>query len=250
MKKLILFPTLLIFACSGDDSSDNNSINYKLVDTYQYSYVDNDPNSNNFGNLYEGVVSYSYDGNKLLNITDDESGEFVNYTYNEDNLISAVYPSGGDVAEFEYDNQGRISVYTYTDVDDHSPGQPEVDVANFAYNQDGSVVQTWQGGVGQSGSPFFFDQNGNITTAMEENYTYDNKNNPFKNILGHSFFVNFWYQTIYSLGAGINNNMITAGNENNIFFYTYDDDDYPITINSPNGYNYQSNIQINITYTN
>ena len=259
MKNILLLSALLIFACSGDDSSDNNSSNYKLVDTYQYSYVDNDQGSDNFGNLYEGVVSYNYDGNKLLNVTDDESGVLVNYTYNEDNLISAVYFSGGDVAEFEYDNQGRLSVYTYTDVDDYPPGQPGIDVANFVYNQDGSVVQTWQG-EGQSTYTFLFDQNGNITKTInpdawdgntEKNYTYDNKNNPFKNILGHSFFVNIWYQAILpSLGLGINNNVITAENENNIFFYTYDEDDYPISINSPNGSDYKSNIQINITYTN
>ena len=48
----------------------------------------------------------------------------------------------------------------------------------------------------------------------------------------------------------VNNNVITAENENNIFFYTYDEDDYPISINSPNGSDYKSNIQINITYTN
>ena len=125
----------------------------------------------------------------LLNVTDDESGVLVNYTYNEDNLISAVYASGGDVAEFEYDNQGRLSVYTYTDVDDYPPGQPGIDVANLVYNQDGSVVQTWQG-EGQSTGTILFDQNGNITKTInpdawdgniEKNYTYDNKNNPFKN---------------------------------------------------------------------
>ena len=71
MKKLLLLSALLIFACSSDDSSDkndDNSNNYKLVETYQYSYVNNDPNSNNFGNLYEGTISYSYDGNKLYNL--------------------------------------------------------------------------------------------------------------------------------------------------------------------------------------
>ena len=81
------------------------------------------------------------------------------------------------------------------------------------------------------------------------NYTYDNKNNPFKNISGNGFFINIWFQGL-NLYPSINNNIVTAENENNIFFYTYDEDDYPISFNSPNGFNYKSNIQVNITYTN
>ena len=261
MKKLLLPSALLIFACSGDDGSDNNdnSNNYKLVDTYQYSYVNNDPGSSNFGNLYEGILSYNYDGNKLLNITyTAENGNGItNYTYNDNNQISGVYLSGGDVGEAEYDNQGRLVTWTYTDVDDNPIGNPSISVANFVYNQDGSVVQTWQG-EGQSTYTHSFDQNGNITTIInpdawdgntEKNYTYDNKNNPFKNILGNSFFINAWFKPVV-LYIGTNNNVITAENENNIFFYTYDEDDYPISFNSPNGVDYRSNIQVNITYTN
>ena len=262
MKKLLLLSALLIFACSSDDSSDtndDNSNNYKLVETYQYSYVNNDPNSDNFGNLYEMTASYSYDGNKLLNITisnNNDSG-IVNYTYNDNNQISGVYYSGGDVGEAEYDNQGRLVIWTYTDVDDNPNGNPSISVANFVHNQDGSVVQTWQE-EGQSTYTYSFDQNDNITTIInpyawdgntEKNYTYDNKNNPFKNILGNSFFINIWFQGL-NLHPSINNNIITAENENNIFFYTYDEDNYPISFNSPNGFNYKSNIQVNITYTN
>ena len=259
MKKLLLLSALLIFACSSDDGSDNNdnSNNYKLVDTYQYSYVNNDPDSSNFGNFYEGIVSYNYDGNKLLNITSQaENGNGItNYTYNDNNQISGVYYSDGDVLEAEYDNQGRLVTWTYTDVDDNPIGNPSISVANFVYNQDGSVVQTWQGGQSYT---YLFDQNGNITTIInpdewdgntERNFTYDNKNNPFKNISGNGFFINIWFQGL-NLYPSINNNIITAENENNIFFYTYDEDDYPISFNSPNGFDYKSNIQVNITYTN
>ena len=259
MKKLLLLSALLIFACSSDDGSDNNdnSNNYKLVDTYQYSYVNNDPDSSNFGNFYEGIVSYNYDGNKLLNITSQaENGNGItNYTYNDNNQISGVYYSDGDVLEAEYDNQGRLVTWTYTEVDDN-PSNPFIDVTNFVYNQDGSVVATTQG-EGQSTTTFLLDQNGNITTIIdpdawdgntERNFTYDNKNNPFKNILGNSFLINNTYNPF--LYTGVNNNVITSENENNIFFYTYDEDDYPISFNSPNGSYYRSNIQVNITYTN
>lgn len=260
MKRFLILTTILLFACSSDDSSDTNDDNlnnYKLVETYQYSYVNNDPNSNNFGNLYETTASYSYDGNKLLNITisNNNGSGIVNYTYNENNKISGVYFAGGDVGEAEYDNQGRLVTWTYTDVDDYPVGNPSISVANFVYNQDNSVVQTWSSG---SSFTYLFDQNGNVSSVInpnswggntEKNYTYDNKNNPFKNILGNNFFINNWFQGL-NLSPSINNNIVTAENENNIFFYTYDEDDYPISFNSPNGFDYKSNIQVNITYTN
>ena len=60
--------------------------------------------------------------------------------------------------------------------------------------------------------------------------------------------MNIWFNPLNI--SALNNNIITAENENNIFFYTYDDDDYPISLNSPNGFDYKSNIQATITYTN
>jgi hypothetical protein len=255
MKKLLLLSALLIFACSSDDTNDtnDNTNNIKLVDTYQISYADNDSGSTN---LIEQTFTYNYDGNKLLNISFQNS-IVNNYTYNDNNQMSGVYNSGGDFGEADYDNQGRLVVWTYTDVDDNPPGNPSISVANFVYNQDGSVVQTWQGN-GQTSYTFLFDQNENITTIIstttngtntEKHYTYDNKNNPFKNILGNNFFLRNWFQGL-RLSYGKNNNVLTAQNENNIFFYTYDDDDFPTSINSPNGYDDKSNIQVNITYTN
>ena len=98
-----------------------------------------------------------------------------------------MYFSGGDFGEADYDNQGRLVVWTYNDVDDNPPGNPSISVANFVYNQDGSVVQTWQGD-GQTSYTYLFDQNENITTIIstmnipynvtntESHYTYDNCN--------------------------------------------------------------------------
>ena len=247
MKKLLLLSALLILACSGgDDISDNNSSNYKLVDTINISWIDNETDP---PTQFQDNITYNYDGNKLLNITNGV--DTVNYLYNN-NQISAVYYPGGDFAEAEYDSQGRIITWTYTDVDDEPLFPPYTTVANFVYNQDGSVVQTWQ--ESQESYTFLFDQNGNVTTIInadnsEMYYTYDNKNNPYKNILGNGFFINLWFSALHFLPS-LNNNVITAENENNIFFYSYDEDDYPITINSPNGASERSNIQATITYTN
>ena len=240
---------------TSNDGGDNSN-NYKLVDTITVSYEYEDIISGNLVS-YEDIISYSYDGNKLLNTSNGEV--IVNFTYNEDNKISTVYNPGFYVAEFEYDNQGRVSVYNYTEFDgDETPETPQ---ANFVYNQDGSVIQTWQGS--QEVITRLFDDNGNMVTRIggttieqydADYYTYDNKNNPFKNITGNGFFLGVFTQQPFLLRAGVSNNVLTYENENNILFYTYDDDDFPTNINSPyilrDGVENYYNIQINITYTN
>ena len=246
MKKLLLLSALLIFACSSDDGSDNNSNNYKLVANFNYSYtLDNTNLPVQYGNC-----TYNYDGNKLLNITGSTNdGSFiVNYTYNENNKISGIANvTSGTSGEAEYDNQGRITTWTYTEIYEHSPDNLDVSVANFVYNQDGSVVLTWQ--ENQESYTYLLDQNGNVVSVDNiYHYTYDNKNNPFKNILGNGFFINSWISGLTVLANGLNNNIITENG--NIFNYTYDDDNYPISINSPNGTDDISNIQVTITYTN
>tara|TARA_R100000426_G_C4825542_1_gene112599 strand:- start:3462 stop:4205 length:744 start_codon:yes stop_codon:yes gene_type:complete len=247
MKKLLLISTLLFFACSSDDSDDNISNNYKLVDTINFIWTDTD---NEPPNRNEINATYNYNGNKLSNITFDEV--IVNYLYNNNNQISGIYHSTGDSWEAEYDNQGRIKTLTYTDVNEDFPSDPpDVSVQNFNYNQNGSVTRTIQGQNGTT--TFLFDQKGNVTSIIHPSneelyYTYDNKNNPFKNILGNTFYINFLI-SFYGL-PGLENNVITAENENNRIFYTYDSDDYPINFNSPNGFNSWRNIQATITYTN
>ena len=128
------------------------------------------------------------------------------------------------------------------------------------YNQDGSVVQTWEG-EGQSTYTYLFDQNGNMTTIInpdewdgntEKNYTYDNKNNPFKNVLGHSFYI--WLNPL-DIG-GFNNNVISLNGVS--WSYSYDSNNYPLTIYTsgmlgsaaPNDWDYASNINATITYKN
>ena len=70
MKKILLLSAIFIFACSSEDSSndDDNSIDAVLVERFELSFIDNDPNSSAFGEQYQSVYSYNYDGNKLTSI--------------------------------------------------------------------------------------------------------------------------------------------------------------------------------------
>ncbi len=70
MKKVLLFSALLILGCSEDENSNIQNITSEnaLVDTFTYSYIDNDTNSSDYGNQVEVIEHYNYIGNKLVSI--------------------------------------------------------------------------------------------------------------------------------------------------------------------------------------
>ena len=258
MKKLLLLSALLIFACSSDESdiNDNSSTNGLLVDTVQFSYL---LSAAFVVTQVEGTYSYNYDGNKLVSmdfsIINGETGT-TNYTYNDNNQFSVVYHWGGDYEEYEYDELGRLTVSTYTDVDESIT--PVTRRSVYLYNQDGTVRTSYYNGNTEPNGTDTFDQNGNLisTTYYGSNdnrtYTYDNANSPFKNMTGHFFEGSYSYSFPALFSGG--NNVLTYENENSRFFYTYNDNNYPISVNSPNGFgddfygDSHKNIQATITY--
>ena len=256
MKNFIyLFLAVTIFACSSDesDSNDNSSTNGLLVDTVQLSCLEM---SNQELTQVEFTSSYNYDGNKLVSIDFSKiNGETAttNYTYNDNNQFSAVYFWGGDYEEYEYDELGRLIVRTYTDVDESII--PVIRRSVFLYNQDGTVRTRYNNGNTEPTEISTFDQNGNLISTIfidgsnnneTRSYTYDNANSPFKNMTGHFFEGSYSYSFPALFSGG--NNALTVENENNRYFYTYNDDNYPISVNSTNGIYRYSNIQATITY--
>lgn len=259
MKKLILLSAFLIYACSSDDSVDN-SIDTFLVERFELSFIDNDQNSSAFGEQYQSVYSYNYDGNKLTSVDLEiisegiDIPEAIQVQYNSANQITNLYLYGGDFTEYEYDEQGRMSVYTY--VENSSTGQTNSSVTNLIYNQDGTVSALDENGFGTT---YTLDDDDNIVSiknndSNEPYYvaSYDNKNNPFKNVLGHSFYI--WLNPL-DIG-GFNNNVISLNGVS--WSYSYDSNNYPLTIYTsgmlgsaaPNDWDYASNINATITYKN
>ena len=264
MKKNLLLYVLLVFACSSDDSSnDNNNLNDTiLVERFELSFTDNDPNSSTFGEQQQWIYFYNYDGSKLTSMDLEIISEgtyiqnAVQVQYNTANQITNIYLYGGDSSEYQYDEQGRMSVYTYTDVDDYPTGQPDIDIINLIYNQDGTVSTLDEYGFGKI---YTFDDDGNIVSknyndSNEPYYvaSYDNKNNPFKNVLGNSFYILLNPLDI----GGFNNNVSSLNGVG--FSYSYDSNNYPLTIytsgmlgSAVQGHlEYASDIQVNITYNN
>lgn len=201
----------------------------KLVDTYQGTTGDSIVTSN-----------LTYAGNKLVSAIDDvaeESDMYVTYTGNLITQIEYRY-SDGFVDQrniYTYDDTNRLVTYVRVD--------PEMDLGNketYVYNADGTISVTsfigdattqtqTSGSVGTI--TFTAGEISSITgNDLTVTYTYDNKNNPMKNILGMDKIA-----FVDHLTSGIMHNVLTE-TENRLgiidtytYQYTYNTQDYPAT---------------------
>jgi len=240
MKRILILTALFIFACSDDDGSDtndnNNNDNNKLVSRIVTSV------------LFEGEelqidasYNYYYNTNRILNITDNLSGNIeVNFLYDDNGKIVETSSPNGNYRTFDYDDTGKlISTNFYYGGYDH--------ISTFTYNENGTVTQSSQSTPNSDGSTITFelDLNGNIN--LNGSMIYDNKNYPFKNIEGLHWYFSPLFN--YPLPFGYANNLLSHsynGNEQ-IATYTYNDFNYPTFITSSNWFD-RENINVEITY--
>lgn len=186
MKKIIfaLSTVCLLFAsCTGND--DENNTNESGVLLKKTVEVDSD------GDAF--VRNYNYDGNKLVDLS-DEDGKIV-FTYTGNLITKMDYKDVNGVSyqvdTFTYENDKLMSYVSIEPLE--QVGRKEV----YVYNSDGTVnINTFSGNLtsqtqaGGTGKVFF--ANGEISKIQTTiglvtettNYTYDSKNNPQKNILG------------------------------------------------------------------
>mgnify|MGYP000040528878 CR=1 FL=1 len=227
MKKLLyLFSAvaLTLTSCSSDDdstSSSNSGLLTKIIETFE----DNSTLTTEF----------QYSGTKLVRITDDE-GRF-DYTYTNDLITEIKYYESNTLLQtetFQYDTNGRVTTYIIVDNIDTDWGNKET----YTYNTNGSVSVNYYSG--DAFSQTTLDRTGTITFLNGEinqisfsdgktiTYSYDNKNNPFKNVTGFDK-INFCNQE----GTGVLHNIIQEDDSTDLddisTTYTYNSNDYPIT---------------------
>ena len=154
------------------------------------------------GNIY--YYNIKYDGDKIVESVEDNTFKNV-YTYNGDNIVKIVTSDGNiekEISEFAYSNDRLVS----EKVTDKRLGTL-VYTINYTYENDNKVKykkfygSTYNPTTGQHSNLLFSNaeaqiSNGNVVKVTEtfdspnENYTeieettYDNKNNPYKNIRG------------------------------------------------------------------
>jgi len=267
MKKILcLFSALalVLTSCSSDDNQDSNVV---LPRTIKYSNIQYPSDNSSYVSTYDGnkVVSvkdeagrtyYTYEGSQIVKEInyDTESGkdiisDIVGYKYTNGKLtestfaegFSAEFPNGEYQSRYVYihNADGTIKkehyrINTKTGVETKNS---TVEVLTFA---NGNLVKSVETD----------SETGSVFTAV---YEYDNKNNPFKNILGFNLLIG------HSEGEG------SVSSINNVIKYTasyedggtanvykreilYDANDYPskitnykndgTTINEINEYTY------------
>ena len=223
MKKIIffLFVSIMFINCGGSDdnaiTNDNNSNDVILIKKIVGSS--------------SGTMLYTYNGNKLFRITSQNG--FEEYTYSGD-LITNVqgfnsngqpdgylefygYENGKLAVKKIYSNDELVESYTFSYLNNSIKiiDLLELNRYSLAYlDSNGNIFKI----------EYFFDnQNSNNTTI----YNFDNKNSPFKNIIGLNEFV--------LRGPGVRNNTISHKVNNiiqNTFTWQYNDLNYPISVES------------------
>ena len=176
---------LILFSCSTnseneDDSSTNDIFLIKqIVNT-------NGPE----------IVDFSYDGGKLLSITDEKGDKYVfSYTNNLINKIeyfpaSNNYPTSRDELFYTSNKLTLLKSYSSNELQE---------ITNYEYNSDGSILLTfndYNNGntiVASSKLKVILDSSGNPikTIGLEDDIetsnttaSYDTKKTPFNNIIG------------------------------------------------------------------
>lgn len=226
MKKIFYFfafSTLFLNSCSSGDS-DGSSATGPLVKTL---IIDNiNPGDDDYNLLF------TYSGNKLVNIKD--SGEVIDqYIYTGDKLTRVNYPLDGTYVLIEYIGS-QVSKFTEYDPDFDSATKTVVTYSGNTFTR-----TVYEGDLTSQTTLSYTEvctvENGNITQLTRtssfgisgtETYTYDTKNNPFKNISNFAVF------QILDLDIEGNTNNVTGmnypGNPYTISL-TYNADDYPLT---------------------
>ena len=266
MKKLILLLFIpLVFTCSSDESNSNDDA---TINCYGYLLEDNndsilpskitivDADENNL----TSVINYSYNGNKIVSrlqsISDNQG--YINeievfFTYSE-NRVSSIdkYIDGvfSHTIQVEYNLQGIPSALIF---DGNT-------VVEYTYQTDCLIFLNYPFNPDVDSMPQFveLDNNGNVSYAYRNKENdcvdsltaeYDNYNNPFKNVTGHSNLGNILNldSSIASndmvhifASLGLNNNPISHNsystqcnytyNEVTTYSYDYNDAGYPVNV--------------------
>ena len=231
MKKLLyLFSAIALTLASCSSEDDSNNISDVLVTKIIETYEDN--------STY--TTEYVYSGTKLVSSTDSD-GEYQLFTYTGNLITKIEYFLSDDtldqVETYTYDSSDRLISFVRVFPTDTDWGNKET----YTYNTNGTISVNYYSG--DYNSQTNLDQTGVITFLNGEisqiatsdgntdDYTYDNKNNPFKNVLGYNkiFFTD-------ALTDGVVNNIVTMTSSTTGGSYvntnTYNSNDFILTSES------------------
>ena len=254
MKRILILTTILVFACSSDDSSDSNNVsNEKLIESVFVFSADCAETENIWFNYENGIITSSQ-GQSYRSLCssintypwdDVNYGELLTYSYEYlPNKLIISYNGGSD--EILLNDDGTIDNSDYTFENGY--------LTSFQ-SECSTIINTWENGnLIQSSVNDCLDEDSNGIHTIE--YTNYDAKLPFipLGFNGNSFgFLNL---------QGKNSTKLPHKRISprlNVFYtYTFDDEGYPTKITIKKEYNNNPNndapfdreVTFEITYTN
>jgi len=182
--------------------------------------------------VYNGVsvtTDLTYDGNKLVQISDDD-GSSDTFVYANELLTQQTHTwNGGSIVEtFEYDSSNRLEkIYQGGDL-----------AYTYTYNADGTISKTENPGGSVAVSTY---TNGNLVSETYTNgsvssvttYTYDTKNNPFTNIHQTDVFALLGYHNANNILVSATTGTAADSYDNSTTVYnSYNSSNFPVESSS------------------
>jgi hypothetical protein len=262
MKKifyLLSITFIILQSCSTDSASDSNTPDDSVV-LIKSIIRSHDPNTSNWAGGNNQRYDFFYNGSKLDYIDwsfIDENGTLIEdkiiFTYNG-NLISKVESFNNNTLmmreTYTYNNSQQIMETNQFSRDEQTNSMYHQFKSLFTYNPDGTVTELFHEGTENYPVQYYFRYtytiaDGEIRNVIEARpngsidntkvFSYDNKNNPFKNVTGINLLMG-------AFNGGRNYNVIqetvnsSAGSSNTITYtYSYNSDNYPVSISSSFG---------------
>lgn len=243
MKKslILIILAVLTISCSSDSSS-NQTFSGVLIQKTIQQFTNGSPSITTF---------YHYNGAKLTSVTSDDF--LYKYFYSGNLIIKEEIYHTNDLAyvlDFDYDPQNRLIQYKREAV---GPGQIFRNV--YHYNTD-NTISVDEYFIYETGSEeeltqakYYMSSAGEIekmenyngTVTETATFTYDSKNNPFKNVLGMDKLLipgGFYSNVIHQVYTGYPPEVSDVTSE-----FTYNSDNYPIAMSRTIGTNQDSTMQ-------
>lgn len=231
MKRLVYIFSVVVLTLASCSSNDDNTsspvLPTQVIETIDYG-----------GNIETYTINFIYNGSKI--VRQEVGSDAADYTYT-DNLITKVeYKRNNEVIaryEYIYDSNERLINIKYFEFDDIG-GDYGTD-ADYVYNSNGSVSFTVYSGnlpdLNQSLSgTMTLNAEGLVASVVSSAgysyaYTYDTKNNPFKNIMGLNKLLFFNDEATINSIRNYLSEVVSYGNSINTTTYnhTYNSNDFP-----------------------
>lgn len=224
MKKIIALLSVFVFFVSSCSSDENPVETPQVANSGLLKKMIIITNNGDVNSTYE----FTYNSNKLVKIVSPENYNYSLYTYTGDLITKyETFNETTDVltskVTYTYNSAGQMTSAILLDYEDED-GYKEV----YTHNSNGTVTSNMYMGDLITQTDYISTEtlifsNGNLISEEFDTYTYDDKVNPFKNILG------FTKLLLSYENNNFNNPLTVSGLTNETYTYTYNNMNLPVT---------------------